>query len=126
MTVTDAPTARTSEPIRAGDVELWVERRGAGPDVLLIAGLSDPAEAWQPQLEGLSDLYQITAFDNRGAGRSPLPPEGFTVAGMADDAAALLRALDVPAAHIAGFSGGSAIAQEVALATQTSYAASCW
>jgi pimeloyl-ACP methyl ester carboxylesterase len=115
MTVTDAPTARTSEPIRAGDVELWVERRGAGPDVLLIAGLSDPAEAWQPQLEGLSDLYQITAFDNRGAGRSPLPPEGFTVAGMADDAAALLRALDVPAAHIAGFSGGSAIAQEVAL-----------
>jgi pimeloyl-ACP methyl ester carboxylesterase len=114
MTTTDARTD-TSGPIAAGDVELWVERRGEGPDVLLIAGLSDPAEAWAPQLEGLSKRYRLTAFDNRGAGRSPLPPEGFSVAGMADDAAALLQALGVSFAHIAGFSGGSAIAQELAL-----------
>ena len=54
------------ELVKAGDVELWVERRGEGPDVLLIAGLGDPAEAWQPQLEGLADRYRLTAFDNRG------------------------------------------------------------
>jgi pimeloyl-ACP methyl ester carboxylesterase len=34
---------------------------------------------------------------------------------LADDAAVVLRALDVPAAHVAGFSMGSAIAQELAL-----------
>jgi len=117
MTTTDArtTTAATSGPIRAGDAELWVEQRGDGPDVLLIAGLSDPAEAWEPQLEGLSDRYRLTAFDNRAAGRSPMPGDEFSVASMADDAAAILRALGVTGAHVAGFSGGSATAQELAL-----------
>jgi pimeloyl-ACP methyl ester carboxylesterase len=103
------------ERVSAGDVELWTERRGRGPDVLLIAGLGDPAEAWQPQLDGLADRYRVTAFDNRGAGRTPLPEGPLTAATMADDAAALLRALEIPSAHVAGFSMGSAIAQELAL-----------
>jgi len=103
------------EHMRVGALDMWVERQGTGPDVLLIAGLGDPAEAWQFQLDGLADRYRLTAYDNRGMGRTPLPAEPFTVADMADDAAALLRALDVPAAHVAGFSGGSAIAQELAL-----------
>ncbi|MFD5340743.1 alpha/beta fold hydrolase [Streptomyces hawaiiensis] len=101
--------------INADGVELWVERRGEGPDVLLLAGLGDPAEAWQPQLDGLADRYRITAFDNRGAGRTPLPEGPLSVPRMADDAAALLRTLQIPAAHVAGFSGGSFIAQELAL-----------
>ena len=104
-----------SETIHAGDVDIYVERVGAGPDVLLIGGLSDPIESWQPQLDMLSDRYRLTAFDNRGAGRTPLPDRPLSVPMMADDAAAVLRALDVPAAHVAGFSGGSAIAQELAL-----------
>jgi pimeloyl-ACP methyl ester carboxylesterase len=103
------------EAIDTGNIELWTERRGQGPDVLLIAGLGDPAEAWQPQLDGLSDRYLVTAFDNRGAGRTQ-PGEGrLSATTMADDAAALLRALNVPSAHVAGFSMGSAIAQELAL-----------
>ena len=101
--------------VQAADVELWVERRGQGPDVLLIAGLGDPAEAWQPQLDGLADRYRLTAFDNRGAGRTPLTERPLSAASMADDAGALLRALEVPSAHVAGFSMGSAIAQELAL-----------
>jgi pimeloyl-ACP methyl ester carboxylesterase len=103
------------EAIDIGDIELWTERRGQGPDVLLIAGLGDPAEAWQPQLDGLSDRYLVTAFDNRGAGRTPLPEGRLSAATMADDAAALLRALEVSSAHVVGFSMGSAIAQELAL-----------
>ena len=105
----------TSAPIHTGELELWVERRGTGPDVLLLAGLGDPAEAWQPQLDGLADHYRVTALDNRGVGRSPLPDEPLSTATMADDAAAILRALDVPAVHVAGFSMGSTIAQELAL-----------
>jgi len=105
----------TSARIHTGALELWVERRGEGPEVLLIAGLGDPAEAWQYQLDGLADRYRLTAFDNRGVGRTPPPDEPLSPASMAGDVAALLHALDVPAAHVAGFSMGSAIAQELAL-----------
>lgn len=40
------------EQVRAGNVEFWVERRGQGPEVLIISGLADPVEAWQFQLDG--------------------------------------------------------------------------
>ena len=82
---------------------------------MLIAGLGDPAEAWQPQLDGLSDRYRLTAFDNRGVGRTPLPERRLSATTMADDAATLLRTLEVRNAHVAGYSMGSAIAQELAL-----------
>jgi pimeloyl-ACP methyl ester carboxylesterase len=98
-----------------GDLELSVQQQGEGPDVLLIAGLGDPLEAWQFQLDGLADSYRLIAFDNRGTGRTPLPEEPLSVPSMADDAAEVLRALGVSKAHVAGFSGGSVIAQELAL-----------
>jgi pimeloyl-ACP methyl ester carboxylesterase len=103
------------EHVRAGEIDIWVEQVGRGPDVLLIGGLGDTVESWQFQLDGLADRYRIAAFDNRGAGRTAMPPGAVTVEAMADDAAAILRALDVPSAHVAGFSGGSIIAQELAL-----------
>ena len=100
--------------VHSGDVDIWVEDTGTGPDLLLIAGLGDPIEAWQPQLDGLADRYHAIAYDNRGVGRTPLPKAPFSVATMADDAAAVLRGLGVEAAHVAGFSGGSVIARELA------------
>jgi pimeloyl-ACP methyl ester carboxylesterase len=112
-------STQSIEPVQghvpAGDLEIWVEQRGDGPDVLLIAGLGDPVEAWEAQLAGLSDRYRLTAYDNRGMGRTALGDTPLSVATMADDAAAVLRATDVPAAHVLGFSGGSVIAQELAL-----------
>jgi pimeloyl-ACP methyl ester carboxylesterase len=88
---------------------------GEGPEVLLIGGLGDTVESWQFQLDGLRDRYRLTAFDNRGAGRTAMPDGRLSAAMMADDAAGVLRALDIRSAHVAGFSMGSAIAQELAL-----------
>ena len=101
--------------IAVGEIETYYDRRGQGPEVLLIAGLGDPAEAWDAQLEGLSDRYTVTAFDNRGTGRVPLPDGPLSLEIFADDAAALMRALGVEAGHVMGFSMGSTIAQHLAL-----------
>jgi pimeloyl-ACP methyl ester carboxylesterase len=101
--------------VRANGLEIYCEQIGHGPDVLLIGGLGDTVESWQFQLDGLAGRYRMTAFDNRGAGRTAMPEGPVTVEAMADDAAGVLRALDIPSAHVAGFSGGSIIAQELAL-----------
>ena len=101
--------------VRAGDLDIWTEQVGQGPDVVLIGGLGDTVESWQFQLDGLADRYRLTAFDNRGAGRTAMPDGPVSAELMADDAAQVLRALEVPSAHVAGFSMGRAIGQELAL-----------
>src|SRR5437773_11586995 len=101
--------------VTTSDLEIWTEQVGLGPDVLLIGGAGDTVESWQFQLDGLADRYRMTAFDNRGAGRTRMPDEPATVAALADDAAAVLDGLEVTSAHVVGFSGGSLTAQELAL-----------
>jgi pimeloyl-ACP methyl ester carboxylesterase len=103
------------EHVRAGQLDVYVEQVGYGPDVLLIGGLGDTVESWQFQLDGLAERYKLTAFDNRGAGRTAMPEGPVSAEAMGDDAANVLRALDITSAHVAGFSMGSAIAQEMAL-----------
>jgi 3-oxoadipate enol-lactonase len=101
--------------VRAGILDVWTEQVGEGPDALLIGGLGDTVESWQFQLDGLADRYRLTAFDNRGAGRTAMPDGPVTVEAMADDTAAVLDAIGIVSAHVAGFSGGSIISQELAV-----------
>jgi pimeloyl-ACP methyl ester carboxylesterase len=113
MSVTTA--AVYPQMVAANGLEIYADQVGQGPDVLLIGGAGDTVESWQFQLDGLADRYRLTAFDNRGAGRTPMPEGPVSAEAMADDAAGVLRALDISTAHVAGFSGGSVIAQELAL-----------
>jgi pimeloyl-ACP methyl ester carboxylesterase len=101
--------------IETRGARIWVHQQGDGPAVLLIGGLGDPAESWQAQIDAFSDRYRIVAPDNRGAGRSSLPPSGVSIPAMAEDAAEVLRALEIQHAHVAGFSMGGAVAQEIAI-----------
>ena len=112
-------STNTEIPLREGYTESGIHyvQRGTGPDVLLIGGLTDVIESWQPQLDGLADRYRLTAYDNRGFGQSPLPmpDEPFTMATMTQDAVDLLGHLGIEEAHVAGFSGGGAVAQQLVI-----------
>lgn len=88
---------------------------GVGQPVLLIMGTGLGYSMWNSQIEAYSKEFQCIAFDNRGTGESDKPGDGYTVPKMAEDAAALLDALDISGAHVMGWSLGSAIAQELAL-----------
>jgi pimeloyl-ACP methyl ester carboxylesterase len=94
----------------------WVGQRGAGADVLLISGVGDTHEIWDDVTPTLSDGFRVTCFDNRGVGRTLLGSRGLTVAGFAQDALAVMRAVGIQRAHVIGSSMGGAVAQELALA----------
>ncbi|HEX9482360.1 MAG TPA: alpha/beta hydrolase, partial [Solirubrobacteraceae bacterium] len=103
--------------VRAGEVELDVERGGEGPPLLLIMGMSGTALHWGEELlEDLRRDFDVIAFDNRGVGASTRLDGEVTIREMADDAAALLGALEIDSAHVMGISMGGMIAQELALA----------
>jgi pimeloyl-ACP methyl ester carboxylesterase len=102
--------------VRAGEIELSYERSGSGPPLLLIMGMSGTALHWGgPFLDELREEFDVIAYDHRGVGASTRLDEDITIVQMAEDAAALLAALDIDAAHVLGISMGGMVAQELAL-----------
>jgi 3-oxoadipate enol-lactonase len=108
----DATPTTQSATIHVNGIELYYEERGSGPPLLIIPPLSSTGFT----ISALEPHFRSITFDNRGAGRSSVPPGPYTTRLMADDAAALLEHLGIERAHVLGFSLGAEIAQELALA----------
>src|SRR5688572_32330332 len=68
---------------------------------------------WRPQLAALADEFTVVAWDEPGAGRSSDVPADFALADYAKCLAALIDALDLGPAHVAGLSWGGTVAQEL-------------
>jgi pimeloyl-ACP methyl ester carboxylesterase len=97
-------------------VTLNYEISGEGDPLVLIMGTSGSIPLWGEMVPKLAQEYRVIAFDNRGLGGSERGEGQITVASMAEDVSALMEALEIPQAHVMGWSLGSAIAQELALA----------
>jgi len=95
--------------------KIYWDEKGQGEPSLLIMGLGYPSDAWYRTRPVLAQHYRTIAFDNRGVGRSEMPPGPYPIPVMASDAAAVLEAAACDSAHIFGISMGGMIAQEFAL-----------
>lgn len=93
--------------------DLYYEVSGAGPNLLLLAGVGTDLQSWVFQTEGLAPAARVVALDHRGSGRSASPSGPLSLEDMADDAAALLR--EIGPAVVLGHSMGGFVAQHVAL-----------
>lgn len=104
---------------RVGEIELSYERAGDGPPLLAIMGMSGTFDHWNDAfLEDLRGDFDVIVYDHRGVGSSSrLDDDGaLTIDQLGRDAAGLLDALQVGAAHVLGISMGGMVAQELALA----------
>jgi len=101
-----------AQRIRAGDVQLQARIDGReGPWVVLIHALGANLTLWDDTARHLSDRYRVLRFDLRGHGGSDAPVGAYTMTRLADDAVALMDALDIGQAHVCGVSVGGMVAQ---------------
>jgi len=92
-------------------VTLYYEMQGMGPSVLCIAGTTGDAGHFAQVAAGLADEFTVVIYDRRGNSRSPRP-QGWTqtsVPEQAEDAAALLQALQLTPAVVFGTDAGGRI-----------------
>jgi 3-oxoadipate enol-lactonase len=108
----NVPFAVASDGIRIHYEVTGITKRAP---VLLVQGLGAEKNSWNLQRASLALRHQTIALDNRGAGRSDKPTDGYTLEQMADDAIAVLDHAGVASAHIVGLSMGGAISQIIAV-----------
>jgi pimeloyl-ACP methyl ester carboxylesterase len=97
--------------VSANGARFHVADVGDGPLVLLLHGFPQMWWAWRHQLVALSDAgFRAVAMDLRGYGASDKPPRGYDTITLAADAAAVIRSLGAPSAHVVGHDWGAWIA----------------
>jgi pimeloyl-ACP methyl ester carboxylesterase len=104
--------------IQANGINLYYELHGPDSAPLLVLNngiLMNAATSWVFQTKLLSRYFRLLQCDCRGQGQSDHPQEPYTMEQHADDLLALLDALGVERAHIAGISYGGEVAQAFAL-----------
>jgi pimeloyl-ACP methyl ester carboxylesterase len=96
--------------------DLYVERRGDGPPLLLITGGGGDCGSYTALADIMAADYTVLTYDRRGNSRSPLhhPPAPITIPEQSEDALAVLRASGFESGRIFGNSGGATIALDLA------------
>ncbi len=100
---------------QAGSHSVYYDEYGEGRPLLLIPGLSNSRLVWWKQIEPLAQKYRVINMDNRDAGESAPGTGPYGIPDMADDAASLIRNLNLGPAYVMGWSMGGFISQELIL-----------
>lgn len=101
--------------IRANDIDIEYRIDGDGPWVTLSHSLACDNAMWEPQIAALSRRYRVLRYDTRGHGGSTATPAPYSLEQLAEDARALLDALDIQRTHWVGLSLGGMIGETFAL-----------
>jgi pimeloyl-ACP methyl ester carboxylesterase len=101
---------------RSAGADIYFERRGDGPPLLLIVGGGGDCGYYTGLATLLAGEYTVLTYDRRGNSRSPLhgAPVRIDLAGQSTDAIAVLNENGFSSASVFGNSGGATIALDLA------------
>jgi pimeloyl-ACP methyl ester carboxylesterase len=102
--------------VDVGALEMYYERHGDGPALVLLHGAFGTIEScFASLLPELARHFGVIAVELQGHGRTRDVDRPLSYEGMAADMAAFLDTLSIPCAHFAGYSMGGAVAFQLAL-----------
>jgi pimeloyl-ACP methyl ester carboxylesterase len=96
-------------------IKLYYETYGQGEPLLLLHGNGQSISAFSGQIPELAKHYQVIAVDTRAQGQSTNGRQTLTYDLFAEDMSALLKALNIPAANVVGWSDGGNTGLSLAL-----------
>jgi 3-oxoadipate enol-lactonase len=85
------------------------------PVLLLSHSVGTSLAMWDDQTREFEASFRVVRYDSRGHGQSDAPPGPYTIERLGRDASALLRALEIPRAHVCGLSLGGMVGMWLAV-----------
>jgi 3-oxoadipate enol-lactonase len=96
-------------------IDIYYERAGDGRRVLFCNGSGQSLDTSRPLVEAFTARFDTVAHDQRGLGRTSVPPGPYTMADYAADALAVADHVGWDTFALVGISFGGMVAQEVAV-----------
>jgi pimeloyl-ACP methyl ester carboxylesterase len=109
-------TSVTTGTVVAEGADIYFERRGSGPVLLLISGGGGDAGNYSDLADSLADEYTVLTYDRRGKSRSRLraDPTKLRMEEQSADARAVLDHNGIGSASVFGSSSGAVIGLDLA------------
>jgi pimeloyl-ACP methyl ester carboxylesterase len=101
--------------VTANGIQIWYERRGAGPALLFFNGTGMTLDRARRLIDPFAAHFDVLAHDQRGLGRTSIPEGPYEMRDYAADAAALLDAVGWERCRCVGTSFGGMVALELAV-----------
>ncbi|MCA0405256.1 MAG: alpha/beta hydrolase [Proteobacteria bacterium] len=98
----------------APGVDLFVREAGRGEALILLHGWPQHGLMWHKVAPALAEHFRVIVPDLRGAGNSSIPADGYDKVTMAADIVAVMDALEIRTANVAGYDLGSGVAYALA------------
>lgn len=105
--------------LNANGIDIYYERWGSGPPLLFLNGSGATLDTARLIAAPFAKSCDVVAHDQRGLGRTTIPPGPYTMAEYASDALALADHLGWSTFRVIGVSFGGMVAQELAVTWPT-------
>jgi pimeloyl-ACP methyl ester carboxylesterase len=101
--------------VNANGIDIYYERSGTGPRLLFLNGSGSTLAQAALLIAPFAQRFDVVAHDQRGLGKTQIPPGPYSMADYAADALALMDAVEWDRARVVGVSFGGMVAQELAV-----------